>query len=258
MLKENSTAILAGEVRKTSEKRASGLCDWYLVNQFTDPMGVSRCLREMFSNVLEEKLGFDLMRDVQVLTPTHKGPLGTQALNEELQRLVQRKYFGVEVPPHAANRRPPLLKGDKVIQTRNNYDLGVMNGSIGYVKEVMPNGALAIEFDDRTVEIEKGSENLRDIQLAYALTFHKCQGSEFPCAVVIVHKSHSFMHHRNLFYTGVTRARRTAIVLGDRWGVRNCAQKVQVDNRKTFLSLLLREPAWFAARDPRQWEAVAQ
>ena len=240
VLKENSTAILKGQVNKTSDKHPDGRCDWYLVDQFTDPMGVSRCLREMFSNVLEEKLGFDLLRDVQVLTPTHKGPLGTQALNEELQRLVQRKRFGVEVPPHPANRRPPLLKGDKVIQTRNNYNLGVMNGSIGFVKDIFANGTLVIEFDDRTVEIEKGSENLQDIQLAYILTYHKCQGSEFPCAVVIVHKSHSFMHHRNLFYTGVTRARKTAIVLGDRWGVRNCAQKVQVDNRKTFLSQLLR------------------
>ena len=240
VLKENSTAILTGQVNKTSDKHPDGRCDWYLVDQFTDPMGVSRCLREMFSNVLEEKLGFDLLRDVQVLTPTHKGPLGTQALNEELQRLVQRKRFGVEVPPRPANRRPSLLKGDKVIQTRNNYDLGVMNGSIGFVKDIYANGTLVIEFDDRTVEIGKGSENLRDIQLAYVLTFHKCQGSEFPCAVVVVHKAHSFMHHRNLFYTGVTRARQTAIVLGDRWGVRNCAQKVQVDNRKTFLSQLLR------------------
>jgi hypothetical protein len=70
---------------------------------------------------------------------------------------------------------------------------------------------------------------------------HNCQGSEFPCALVVIHKSHSFMHHRNLFYTGVTRARRTAIVLGDRWGIRNCAARCQVDDRRTFLSLLLRE-----------------
>lgn len=88
VLKENSTAILTGQVNKTSDKHPDGRCDWYLVNQFTAPMGVSRCLREMFSNVLEEKLGFDLLCDVQVLTPTHKGSLGTQALNEELQRLV--------------------------------------------------------------------------------------------------------------------------------------------------------------------------
>ena len=247
VLKENSAAILAGEVRKTSDKRQDGRCDWYLVDQFTDPSGVAGCLREMFANVLEEKLGFDLMRDVQVLTPTHNGPIGTKALNEELQRLVQRKRFGVDVPPHAPNRRPPLLKGDKIIQTRNNYDLGVMNGTVGFVRDVQPDGTLVIDFDGETVEIEKSSENLRDIQLAYALTCHKAQGSEYPCAIVIVHKSHSFMHHRNLFYTGVTRARRTAIILGDRWGVRNCAERRQVDARKTFLSQLLHEASSIGA-----------
>jgi len=77
------------------------------------------------------------------------------------------------------------------------------------------------------VEVEAGSPNLQDLQLAYALTIHKAQGSEFPRAIVVVHKAHAFMHHRNLFYTGVTRAKETAVVIGDRWG--------------TFLSLLLAE-----------------
>ena len=239
VLKENSTAILTGEVRKTSDKHPDGRCDWYLVDQFTDPSGVAKCLRELFENVLEEKLGFDLLQDVQVLTPTHKGPIGTKALNEELQRLVQRKRYGVDVPPHAANRRPPLLVGDKVIQTRNNYEINVMNGTVGIVRDISANGTHLIDFDGQPVEIKRESNNLRDIQLAYALTVHKCQGSEFPCAIVVVHKSHAFMHHRNLFYTGVTRAQRSAIILGDRWGVRNCAGRRQVDERTTFLSHLL-------------------
>jgi hypothetical protein len=64
------------------------------------------------------------------------------------------------------------------------------------------------------------------------------QGSEFSCIVIIIHKSHSFMHHKNLFYTGVTRARKVAVVVGDQWGIRNCAQKEQVERRKTFLSVL--------------------
>ena len=80
---------------------------------------------------------------------------------------------------------------------------------------------------------------MRDIQLAYALSIHKAQGSEFPCIVLVIHKQNSFMHHRNLFYTGVTRARKTAIIIGDAWGIRNCAQKRQVSERKTFLSHLL-------------------
>ena len=238
VLKENSTAILKGEVRKTSDASTQGCRDWYLADQFTDPGAARNFLLDLFEKRLDA-LGFDLIKDVQVLTPTHKGPLGTKSLNEDLQRLIQKRLWNVNVPETQPGRRSPFLKHDKVIQTRNNYDLNVMNGAIGHVVDVLPNGTLLIDFEGVAVEIEKGSPNLQDIQLAYALTIHKTQGSEFPCAVVVVHKAHSFMHHRNLLYTGVTRARKTAIVLGDRWGIRNCAKKCQVDDRKTFLSILL-------------------
>ena len=238
VLKENCTAVLKGEVRKTSEASVGGCRDWYLVDQFTDPMAARSFLLELFQERLDA-LGFDIIKDVQVLTPTHKGPLGTKELNEELQRLIQRKLWNTEVPPVAMGRRAPFLKHDKVIQTRNNYDLNVMNGAIGYVVDVLANGTLVIDFDGMPVEMGKGSPDLQDLQLAYALTIHKTQGSEFPCAVVVVHKAHSFMHHRNLLYTGVTRARRTAIVLGDHWGIQNCAKRCQVDDRRTFLPLFL-------------------
>jgi exodeoxyribonuclease V alpha subunit len=91
------------------------------------------------------------------------------------------------------------------------------------------------------VQIEADSDAVNYIQLAYATSIHKVQGSEFPCAVVIAHKSHSFMHHRNLLYTAVTRAKDSVIILSDRWGIANCATKRQVDRRNTFLSFLLPE-----------------
>jgi ATP-dependent exoDNAse (exonuclease V) alpha subunit len=88
---------------------------------------------------------------------------------------------------------------------------------------------------DRRYQLRLGS-----VMQAYRkLTIHKVQGSEFPCAVVIAHKSHSFMHHRNLLYTAVTRAKESVIIVGDRWGIDNCAAKRQVDRRNTFLSFLL-------------------
>jgi exodeoxyribonuclease V alpha subunit len=238
VLKENCTAILKGEVRKTSETSVSGCRDWYLVDQFTDPVAARGFLLELFEKRLEA-LGFDIVKDVQVLTPTHKGPLGTKELNQALQRLIQKKLWNVQVPPVPAGRRPQLFKHDKVIQTRNNYDIDVMNGSLGHVVEVLSDGTIVIDFEGTIVDLEKGSPNLQDVQLAFALSVHKAQGSEFPCAVVVVHKSHSFMHHRNLLYTGVTRARRTAIVLGDHWGINNCAKRCLVDDRRTFLALFL-------------------
>ena len=103
----------------------------------------------------------------------------------------------------------------------------------------MPRVALTIDFDGRSVEIGADSDAAGNVQLAYATSIHKVQGSEFPCAVVVAHKSHSFMHHRNLLYTAVTRAKESVILLGDRWGIENCASKRQVDRRNTFLSFLL-------------------
>lgn len=239
VLKENSTAILSGEVRPTSVAKNGARRPWYVIDKFTDAGDVRRMLLLLFEEVLQERLGYDLVRDVQVLTPTHKGPLGTVELNIELQRLLQRKLCGFSVPDVEAGHRPRFFACDKVIQTRNDYDLGVMNGAMGVVLGAEPNGGLTIDFDGRAVAIEGGSDALGNIQLAYATSIHKQQGSEFPCAVVVVHKSHSFMHHRNLLYTAVTRARESVILLGDHWGIENCASKRQVDRRNTFLSFLL-------------------
>ena len=88
------------------------------------------------------------------------------------------------------------------------------------------------------VSLTAESGDAQDLQHAYAITIHRSQGSEFPCVVAVVHKAHSYMHHRNLFYTAVTRAQQVAVVVGDRWGQRHCAEKEQVERRKTFLSVL--------------------
>ncbi len=243
VLKENSTAILSGEVRPTADVQEGARRPWYVIDRFSDREDVRRMLLLLFEEVLQERLGYDLLRDVQVLTPTHKGPLGTAELNLALQRLLQKKLRGVDVPDVPPGHRPAFYPGDKVIQTRNDYELGVMNGAVGYVVEATAKGALTVEFDGAVVEIEPGSDAASRLQLAYACSIHKVQGSEFPCAIVVAHKSHSFMHHRNLLYTAVTRAKQSVIILGDRWGIENCAAKRQVDRRNTFLSFLLRPEA---------------
>jgi exodeoxyribonuclease V alpha subunit len=212
-----------------------------VIDNFTDSLDVRRMLLLLFDEILHERLGYDLLRDVQVLTPIHKGPLGTAELNIELQRLLQRKLNGVTVADAEPGRRPRLYAGDKVIQTKNDYDLDVMNGAMGIVAAAGDDGSLAIDFEGRPVKIDAATEAVNNVQLAYATSIHKQQGSEFPCAIVIAHKSHSFMHHRNLLYTAVTRAKESVIVLGDRWGIANCATKRQVDRRNTFLSFLLPE-----------------
>lgn len=239
VLKTNSTAILDGEIRPTAAVRIGARRPWYVIDKFTDALDVRRMLLLLFEEILQERLGYDLLRDVQVLTPIHKGPLGTAELNIELQRLLQSKLRGVTVEPVEPGRRPKLYSGDKVIQTRNDYELDVMNGAMGIVHSIGANGHIAVDFDGRLVGVD--ADAAANIQLAYATSIHKVQGSEFPCAIVIAHKAHSFMHHRNLLYTAVTRAKESVILLGDRWGMTNCAAKRQVDRRNTFLSFLLAE-----------------
>jgi len=136
------------------------------------------------------------------------------------------------------------LVGDKVIQTRNNYDLGVMNGTLGRVVEDQP---LTIEFEDSGSEtgwkeVVIPQDCRGDVSLAYCLTPHKMQGSQVPCAIVVVPKEHSFMQHRNWLYTAVTRARKTAVVFGDSLGVRRAAERIEVDTRRTVLELFATHP----------------
>jgi exodeoxyribonuclease V alpha subunit len=239
ILKENCSAILRGTVAPPSDVEADGLRSWYRVGALAAPADLLAFVRALYATKLPE-LGLDVVRDVQLLTPTRKGPLGVNALNLELQRLVQKARHGIDVPPVPANRRPPFLLHDKVIQRRNNYDLGVMNGCLGVVVGVDPlSGDLTVRFDGEDVRLVRSEGHLGHLDLAYALTIHQTQGSEFPVAIVIVHKSHAFQHHRNLLYTGATRAKRSTILLGDDWAMRNCAQRVDASKRRTWLSLRL-------------------
>ncbi len=236
ILKENSLAVLSGRVPPNAD-RSDLVKEWYVVDKFKDPEDVLRFILYLYENVLQEKLGLDLVRDIQLLAPMKKGVLGVDAVNIHLQRLIQNKCFRNDIPPVQKNRRPKLHVNDKIIQNRNDYGLDVMNGSVGYIKRYLPDdgGTYHIEFDDgvRVVEVEA----MKNISLAYASTVHKMQGSECECVIVVMHKSQSFMHHRNLFYTAVTRAKKAAIIIGDRWGIRNCAEKEFTEKRKTFLSL---------------------
>lgn len=235
ILKENSIAILDGRVAGNKESE-EGKKSWYLVDKYTEQMDVLNFIILMYEKVLSEKLGYHIVNDVQLLAPMKKGLLGVDNLNVLLQRLIQRKLHCVEVDDVPAGRRPRFYLHDKVIQLRNNYDLNVMNGSIGTIEAYDPDDdAYTILFDEGETRVER--DDMKDVALAYALTFHKSQGSEYECGIVVVHKSQSFMHHRNLFYTGVTRAKKTAIIIGDRWGIRNCAKHKITDRRRTFLSL---------------------
>jgi len=236
VLNANSLAVLRGELKPTAPGQTGERRPWYVVDEFQEAGEIVPFLQGLYPRL--KALGFDLINDVQLLTPTRKGPLGVSELNSHLQALVQRLCWGVEVVA-SAGRRPSFLLHDRVIQNRNNYDLNVMNGALGTVIAVGPKpGELRVRFDDQEVKYAPGASELDDLSLAYCLTTHKAQGSEFRCVLVIVHKAHAYMLHRNWLYTSVTRAQETAILIGDRWALRYAARERRQDLRRTFFPIL--------------------
>ena len=221
VLKSNSMDMLSGRIAPTAGNDPA----WTVVDAFQDPQPIQVYLRDLVLDKIPQRLEVDPIHDVQILTPTHLGPLGTKAINQMMQHLLHG-----EVPRKFA-------VDDKVIQTYNDYSLGVMNGTIGRVVAIegAPGGGYWIDFDGVGERLVK-DEQIHNVQLAYALTAHKAQGSEFPCAVVLCHRSH-FFADRNWLYTAVTRAARYCILLGDRWGLQNAAKKNDTIKRRTFLDL---------------------
>ena len=241
VLKENCISLLEGKVQPTPKAKLTDIKPWYVISKSSDVQSARDFVLMLYSKILPYRYKLDVINDVQLLTPTRKGPLGVNSLNIELQRLIQKTKYYVDIEPVEPGRKPRFYVYDKIIQRKNNYKLGIMNGSIGRIISIdKRTNNITAEFDDREVILEYEEGNTRHIELAYALTIHQAQGSEFPAVVNIIHKSHSFMHHRNLLYTGSTRARKTNIIIGDVLGIGNCARKQEVDRRRTFLSFLCR------------------
>ncbi|MBC8214972.1 MAG: AAA family ATPase [Candidatus Marinimicrobia bacterium] len=234
-LKRNSLKILDGVahgLKKTDHKSS----DWKMMNRYDIHDDLISGLIHLYRDILP--LEYDLIRDVQVLSPMKRTDIGVFNLNRILQNLLQEKIYGRDIDITPKGSFPKLYPGDKVIQTKNDYKLGVMNGHMGIVREAdYDNKKFAIEFDNNGALTLKPKQ-MRNISLAYCLTVHKVQGSEFPCVISIVHSSHYIMLHQNLFYTSVSRAKKQSYILGDMRGIKTAAKNKQVDKRRTFLSLL--------------------
>lgn len=180
-----------------------------------------------------EAKGFDPIDDVQVLCPMRKGPVGVEAIGESLRDALQGKE-------RIKLRGRSFAPGDKVLCTRNRYDLEVFNGDLGRIVGPTPTG-LTIRFDEGEVEWPK--DDLNQIELAYAMTVHKSQGSEYPAVILVLHRAHSIMLRRHLFYTAVTRAKRFLCVIGSPAAWEMAAQRTDGLERRTRLCERLREAA---------------
>lgn len=185
--------------------------DFYFVQRDT-PEDTLRTLLDVVKNRIPRKLGCDPVRDVQILCPMNRGSLGVRELNVRLQ---------TELNP--AGPSEPVVERfgwefrvrDKVIQTQNNYDKDVFNGDIGQVIGIdLVEREVRVRFDTREVVYDFGE--LDEISLAYAITIHKAQGSEFPAVVIPVAMQQYLLLQRNLVYTGITRGRKMVVLIGQK------------------------------------------
>ena len=202
--------------------------DFYFIAQ-NDPEKTLAFVLDFMTTRIPRKFRMDPMTDVQVLAPMRRNALGTENLNQLLQKRLN--------PEGPAVQRGAMLfrNGDRVMQLRNNYDKDVFNGDVGFVADANPEDRkLTVMFDGRPVEYSSG--DLDELTLAYATTIHKSQGSEYPAVIVLLHNQHYMLLQRNLLYTAITRGKKLVLVIGSRWAVGKAIETNTVRGRRTSLA----------------------
>jgi exodeoxyribonuclease V alpha subunit len=222
--------------------------DFFFIEE-EDPARAAVLIRDLVTARLPRRYGFS-PHEVQVLTPMHRGELGAGNLNALVQEALTAGAPGL------GRAGQTLRVGDKVMQVRNDYDKDVFNGDLGRVVRIGREGeregeqererersedaeaALVVAFDDR--EVSYGADELDELQLAYAATVHKSQGSEYPAVVLPVHTQHYVMLQRNLLYTAVTRGRKLVVIVGTRRALAIAVRNADVAGRCSRLAPRLR------------------
>ncbi|MFB3904354.1 MAG: ATP-dependent RecD-like DNA helicase [Acidobacteriota bacterium] len=196
-----------------------------------EPEAILATLSELVQKRIPSHLGLDPVRDVQLLCPMNRGLLGVRELNARLQALLNPRRPG-EVTVDRFGFR--FGKRDKVIQLENNYDKDVFNGDIGFVERIDPvQHELTINFEGRPVTYD--FDEVDQLALAYAITIHKSQGSEFPAVVIPMAMEQYILLQRNLIYTGITRGRRLVVVVGQKKALGLAVRNSRVTRRYSGL-----------------------
>lgn len=186
--------------------------DFHFIERDT-PEAIAQTIVHLASERIPRAFHMDPVRDIQILCPMNRGLLGTANMNNLLQAALNPP--GDWTKPECERYGLTFRQGDKVIQTRNNYDKDAFNGDIGRITGIQADPLeVLVEFEDgRQAVYESG--DVDELRPAYAITIHKSQGSEFPAIIIPVSTQHYVMLQRNLLYTGVTRGRRLVILVGD-------------------------------------------
>ena len=230
---KNAHRILQGQPLELASGRGG---DFFFVER-EDPEDAVRTVAHLVAQRIPKAWHFDPLKDVQVLVPMRRGSCGTEALNQALRRGLA-EVRGAAVSEQDTGRRPRLH--DRVMQTRNNYDKDVFNGDIGQVTLVTDRGRVfRVRFDDGR-ELDYVGEEVEQLELAYAITIHKSQGSEYPAVVIPLLTQHFRMLQRNLLYTAITRGKSVVVLVGSRRAIETAIGQSEAAVRWTGLGGRLR------------------
>ena len=196
-----------------------------------DPQKCLETIVDLVNRRLPARYGLDPMADIQVLSPMHRGTLGTVSLNAALQATLNGSDKKISAGQHT------FILGDRVIQTKNNYDAGVFNGDIGFITAIA-DGKVAITFDKTPVTYD--ARDLDQIIPAYCISIHKSQGSEFRAVVIPVSTQHFIMLQRNLIYTALTRAKELCVFIGTRYALSMAVRNDKALTRNSRLRELIK------------------
>ena len=201
----NAHRLNRGEMPETDNDPAG---DFFFFER-NAPEDILGTIKQLVQHRLVGRFGITDPRDVQVLTPMNRGPLGVHALNRELQALLNPRGHELKAGDRA------FRQGDRVIQLRNDYEKLVFNGAIGRIVAIDTTRArVGVQFEDSHAEYDLAV--LDELGLGYAISIHKSQGSQYPAVVIPLHQTHFLMLRRNLLYTAITRAERVCILVGTR------------------------------------------
>jgi len=227
------------------ERRSRGQGEFLFIEE-QDPVRAVQTVVELVRERIPRRLSVDPVDGIQVLAPMHKGAAGSTSLNQALQTALNPGGAPLAHPDRKAGPSAQTLRiGDKVMQRRNNYDKGVFNGDVGRITDgagaSRDDGSVAVSFDGE--EILYDPDEMDQLSLAYALSVHKSQGSEYPSVVLTLLGEHAAMLQRNLLYTAVTRARRLVVIVGSRSALQTAIRRTDSRGRCTGLAERLRAGA---------------
>ena len=233
----NAHRVNQGEFPDLSVAGAGPAQDFFFLPE-EEPDKLQQLIVDLAHRRLPGRYGLDPLADIQVLTPMHRGPIGAGQLNAALQAALNPAKAGVTELLRGGRI---FRAGDRVLQLRNNYDQAVYNGDLGRITAITPTDqAVMVQIDDR--EVSYDFSDLDELTLAYAMTVHKSQGSEYPCVILAMHTTHYPMLQRNLLYTAFTRAKRLLVVVGTKKAIAIATRNDAIRRRYSRLAGRLAVP----------------